>query len=491
MVLTNMEVLVQTMLHVGERNVKNEFGFKWGLKTKVVKEKGYQFYESFLCNGLEYFLYDCVYIYHRGDCETTIGRLVKMFETRAHEQKVKVVRFMRPIELRDFPRDFEPRWNEIFLASGESAGVSKCYLLEEVIRKCNVVCTLKDGRNPQPSDAELNSADYIFYRTYDVKKCMILEDFPDEIDHIKVECLFNREPDARQSNQKTMGELGGNSSLPKFGREIICGSKSQMASSDNVEVSPCKKTKLLSDGNGRNVGSVKGAYNVKASEISKRAAPQLKLIQDKRRCKSTQLLQVTKKLIIDRSKWFKQPPWEHRLRQAQEVGTLVLLENLDSTLSSSEVEELVQKALKQKVDANMLPCSSISNPHYGKALVIFKSKAAAETALSDLTKRCLMLSTSDGSGFRPVVGSRGFLADSSKRVNFVGHLSLPKLLRQKYTMEMKNAISTSHCSQPNTVEWDLAMEWRLLQERSDLWWKKLHANQNEEVLNLKRQLKLK
>ena len=45
-------------------------------------------------------------------------------------------------------------------------------------------------------------------------------------------------------------------------------------------------------------------------------------------------------------------------------------------------------------------------------------------------------------------------------------------------ISQKEAVSTSHCSQPNTIEYEMAMEWCLLQERSDCAWKKLY-----EVLN--------
>lgn len=131
MIFLLVTIFIQRMLRNREGNVKNEFSFKWGLKSEVLKKKkkGYQFYKSFFCNGLEYFLYDCVYVYHKGDSETTIGKLVEMFETESHERKVKVVCFFRPIELHEFFIDVEPRWNEIFLASGEGAGVSKCYFL--------------------------------------------------------------------------------------------------------------------------------------------------------------------------------------------------------------------------------------------------------------------------------------------------------------------------------------------------------------------------
>lgn len=40
--------------------------------------------------------------------------------------------------------------------------------------------------------------------------------------------------------------------------------------------------------------------------------------------------------------------------------------------------------------------------------------------------------------------------------------------------KQRKAVSTSHCSQPNTIEYEMAMEWRLLQEKSECWWKELY-----------------
>lgn len=37
----------------------------------------------------------------------------------------------------------------------------------------------------------------------------------------------------------------------------------------------------------------------------------------------------------------------------------------------------------------------------------------------------------------------------------------------------KRAVSTSHCSQPNTVEYEMAMDWILSQEKSVRWWDRL------------------
>ncbi|KAJ1433863.1 Bromo adjacent-like proteiny, partial [Sesbania bispinosa] len=83
-----------------------------------VKNKDVQFYESFVYDGVEYSLYDCVYFYHTNHVETSIGKLVKMFEIPTHEKLVKVVWFLRPCEVRGFLGKYQPRWNELFLASG-------------------------------------------------------------------------------------------------------------------------------------------------------------------------------------------------------------------------------------------------------------------------------------------------------------------------------------------------------------------------------------
>ncbi|KAF7812404.1 protein ANTI-SILENCING 1 isoform X2 [Senna tora] len=75
-----------------EANAEDEIEFKWGNKREDgVKNKDVQFYESFTYKGVEYFLYDCVYFYQAGDFETSIGKLVRIFETPTHEKKVKVV----------------------------------------------------------------------------------------------------------------------------------------------------------------------------------------------------------------------------------------------------------------------------------------------------------------------------------------------------------------------------------------------------------------
>lgn len=52
---------------------------------------------------------------------------------------------------------------------------------ESIAGACNVVCVSKDYRNPQPSAEELNAADFVFYRTFDVQSCTISDKMDDKV----------------------------------------------------------------------------------------------------------------------------------------------------------------------------------------------------------------------------------------------------------------------------------------------------------------------
>lgn len=108
-----------------EANVGKMIDFKWGDKRGVGgKNKDIQYYESFVYEGVQYFLYDCVYLYTAGHVETSIGKLVKIFETRNRQKMIKLVWFFRPFDIRNWLGQYKPCWNELFLASGEGKGVS-------------------------------------------------------------------------------------------------------------------------------------------------------------------------------------------------------------------------------------------------------------------------------------------------------------------------------------------------------------------------------
>ncbi|KAK4558857.1 hypothetical protein RGQ29_008210 [Quercus rubra] len=646
--------------------------FEWGKKRGVGgKKKDVQFYETFTYDGVEYTLYDSVYLYKEGEPDPYVGKIIKIWENSDKTKKVKILWFFRPCEIQNFLGNEDSAENELFLACGEGLGLANVNPLEAISGKCNVVCTSKDNRNPQPSDEELQAADFIFFRAFDVGNRRILDKIEEKVAGIEVKFIFNRidlqktnvvlkldsdkkgasgnaiasyetvvpsqqTPTIEHTNLKTTGisidnlgkdNAGSNSSLVKqksslrekptstvgvesdemaksndrMENDFNDGTKSgpivkentdskaslveqksllrkQPASSIGTEVKISKtnnrqenvssdKTTLRFEDDSIMVGKrvdiekkVKSAKDFGEMEDrpSKRAkfdgfvkvddknkkSPQIlstgldsndakalatvTALDDKSRLKLAkdtqvaekdpfkkvkpddktkfsngklpkaspgraldedkkidhQIMEVTRRPDTDRSRWFKGLPWEDRMKTANEQGTLVLLQNLDPTYTSAEVEDIVWHGFKESCTAKMIQQTSISSPHSGQALVIFKTREAAEIAVRKLDEGCLLLSNG-----RPLVGSK-ITCYPEKKPSFFGHLVIDKLKHQMQR-EMKEAVSTSHCSQPNTIEYEMAMEWCLLQERSDCAWKKLYEQQGEALRKLKSSLKFK
>ncbi|KAI4337462.1 hypothetical protein L6164_015877 [Bauhinia variegata] len=237
----------------------------------------------------------------------------------------------------------------------------------------------------------------------------------------------------------------------------------------DVEQGPSKKLKhdkkpILADG--------------KFSKESPTASPSAERKLD---CGVTE---VTRRHDVDRSKWFR-IPWEERMKNAHDQGRLVLFQNLSPSMTSKEVEDIVWHGFKESCTAKMMQATAFSSPHSGQAFVIFKTKAGAEMVIRKLDQGCLLLSNG-----RPLVAIIGHPCFPEKRPIFHGHLSIEQF-RSQMQREMKDAVSTSHCSQSNNIEYDMAMEWCLLQERADLAWKRLYQRHGEELRKLKAKLKSK
>ncbi|XP_026404721.1 protein ANTI-SILENCING 1-like isoform X2 [Papaver somniferum] len=199
-----------------------------------------------------------------------------------------------------------------------------------------------------------------------------------------------------------------------------------------------------------------------------------------------QTVEVGRRPQTDRSKWFKGLPWEERMETAHDQGTLVLLENLDPSYTSAEVEDIIWHGFQENCTAKVVAQTAISSPHSGRAYVIFKTRDAAELATEKLDAGCLMLPNG-----RPLVASRGNPPKRGKASTLVGHLFIEKIKLQTQREDIKKAVSTSHCSQPNTVEYEMALEWCLLQTRADKYWKELYKQQGEEMRKLNAELKFK
>ncbi|KAG2334303.1 protein ANTI-SILENCING 1 [Brassica napus] len=639
--------------------------FKWGKKRIVGgKKKDVQFYESFTFDGDEYSLYDSVLV---GDAnepdshELFVAKIIKIWEhtnKRAkNPRQVKLLWFFRPSEIS--PRLLEGVQDvlakELFLASGEGPGLANVNPLEAICGKCSVVCISKDKRNPQPTDEEIESADFVFRRVFDVGSSRVLDTIDDKIAGVDVMFLFNRAGSKQEATnvQKVQEDINVNpdslklNSLPacvsvpetednsiessdlresSYSREEgkekghsklaeersnkdssvqestvhlkdhdVCeasgsrgnhcdGNKAQErevtkqftklkslpaeerysntcedsdsrvnhSSSEKPQANdvknplakqksmlaaageryskessgfddrPQKKRKLDgSDGKG-DTGSFKRPRDIssdgkRGSEAFKRPkdketgdeVPPEKpsLVKEKRDLgvsvsegrdaktakkpsfdgrllkraeeladdyeRGYQVIEVKQKPDAVNSKWFRPLPWEESMREAEKEERLVLLQNLDPTYTSDEVQNIVYSALNEQSTARMIERTSVTISHTGEALVIFNSRQSAERAIKRLDKGCLLLSSG-----RPLVAVFAKINPPGKLSSFYGHTKLQKTQMRR---EARDAVSTSRGSQPNTLEYAMAMEWCLHRARSD------HAFQ----MAIKRQLEVK
>ncbi|XP_057807975.1 protein ANTI-SILENCING 1-like isoform X2 [Salvia miltiorrhiza] len=472
--------------------------FSWGVKMETIN-----FYESFTLKDVEYSLYDTVCL--QRDDQIDIGKLIKIMEMEKQEKKVEVVWFFRPTDIVTCLGDAKPLEREIFLACGEGKGLSNINPLEAIIGKCNIVCSSKDQRNPQPTEEELGLADFIFYRTFDVGRRKVSEEFPSSIAGIEVDHFFNRrssetsgvdsEPEAHLRARSEKG-LDINSSIrdrPHAGGNIK--RSEHFLSPSPSDISPMKKKKLLSSSALGEEKRVKFSCS-KNTDLSTRKSLHSETSgftgkgpvnkQHVGTGISYKFSEVTRKPVMDSTKWLKLEVWaEERLNEVNEKGRLLVLENFDPSFAASEVEDIVWHVFRENVKAKMVQCTAYSSPHSGQALVMFKTKEAAENAISQLINNCLVL----GDG-RPIVFRRKFLRKVGVADRFVGHLSIDRSRSYRQREEIRNAVSTSHFSQGNTVEFEMAIQWRALQEKSHRWWTALREQQGKEIEALMKQMKI-
>ncbi|XP_011026556.1 PREDICTED: uncharacterized protein LOC105127121 isoform X2 [Populus euphratica] len=420
--------------------------FKWGKKRGVGgKKKDVQFYESFFYDGVDYTLYDSVYMYKEGETEPYIGKLIKIWENADKTKKVKVLWFFRPHEISNYLGDEKTPKNELFLASGEGLGNTNVNPLEAIAGKCNVVCSSKDSRNPQPSDEELQEADFVFYRAFDVGNCRILDKIDEKIAGIEVKFLLNRVGNQNSSGVPKLDsnkkEVSGNAVVTDY-RRILAKKESYLeekaASSSGVQFDEvaktnerqvlvkeklkvakasgdlddrsCKKAKLDDSAKASYDNKVKSTQKLRhgSNDSSSKAVAQLTpAAEDKSRPNLTKdpqetnnalsekpkpdeklangkfpeaplrrpseegsktnykIQEPTRRPETDRSKWFRGLPWEETMQTAHEQGTLVLLQNLDPSYTSAEVEGLIWQAFKQSCTAKMIQRTARSSPHSG------------------------------------------------------------------------------------------------------------------------------
>ncbi|GJP38539.1 hypothetical protein CLOM_g22985 [Closterium sp. NIES-68] len=105
------------------------------------------------------------------------------------------------------------------------------------------------------------------------------------------------------------------------------------------------------------------------------------------------------------------------------------------------------------------------------AFAVFRTSAAAAGAVLFLSSRCIVPSHSSrpliGRLQRPPAVAPSIVdAPSAALVSHgTGFISIRAKRGGQYTDDKKHAITTSHCVQPNTVEYELGVEWRVAQQR--------------------------
>lgn len=115
------------MSHLQEETSKEDVGeFRWGKRMGIGGLNGnISTYQSYTYYGIEYSLYDCVYLWGEPEeLEPYIGKLIKLWETPKGNRKVKIVWFFRRTDIVNWLGDNKPKDNELFLASGEGLGLS-------------------------------------------------------------------------------------------------------------------------------------------------------------------------------------------------------------------------------------------------------------------------------------------------------------------------------------------------------------------------------
>uniref|UniRef100_A0ACD5UKI9 Uncharacterized protein n=2 Tax=Avena sativa TaxID=4498 RepID=A0ACD5UKI9_AVESA len=510
--------------------------FSWGKKrSKGGAKMDTQFYGSFTFDNVKYSLYDCVYLFKHGEPEPYIGKIVKIWEQN-QAKKVKILWFFSPDEIRSYLSGPVVE-KEIFLASGDGTGLADINPLEALAGKCTVVCISKDERNRQPTPREQAVADYIFYRFFDVGNCTLSDQVPEKIGGLEVNDLLNPKDeqvtsypcqDVQGVDQKLGAGLvallpqsavkmddenlvtavtppmSGAIPLPPAVKE---DGKAKVAAvslppavkeDDKAKVAAVSLPPAVKEDDKAKVAaallppSVKEVVPKPTQNIPKRKekvhsekmpSKKLKLSQDLTSQSMAPVpevkvrpgpLELSTTQAVDRSKWFEPLPWDEELLVADEDGRLVYIQNLDIQFGASDIVELIREALQLSCIAQPINHPTYDDPNNGKAYAVFRSRKTADAAILKINSGLVV-------GGRPLYCSKGLLKVPKSSGALVGHLTITnQRMGARQREEQKKAVSTSHCSQPNTIEYDLALDWMLVREKQARKFSILHKKHKEE-----------
>lgn len=172
--------------------------------------------------------------------------------------------------------------------------------------------------------------------------------------------------------------------------------------------------------------------------------------------------------------------WEKAFPRALQQKRVLLLQNLDPSLTSAELQEALKSVLPLVLQVKVVQQATSCRINLGRALVVMDTQDAAENALSLLCEKILVF----GEDSRPVVASLAKLPEESRASQpFPGHFDIEKTsgFRGLHSHDYRKAVACSHSSQPNTMEHFMAVDWRVLQLRQKHEMECLAKIQAEEV----------
>ncbi|KAI5065005.1 hypothetical protein GOP47_0019700 [Adiantum capillus-veneris] len=152
-------------------------------------------------------------------------------------------------------------------------------------------------------------------------------------------------------------------------------------------------------------------------------------------------------------------------------GRVLLIQNVDSSISLKDMNDLMKSALEGCCDVQMLQRSGSLSPPSGEVLLVFETEDLADAALQQFEENCLVISGST----RPLIARKVGVSDPGKIARFPGHFPLDnfKLWKQRQEEVMRKSFETFHFADPKTVEFEMASEWENLHEWLARCWEQL------------------
>ncbi|KAH9326309.1 hypothetical protein KI387_006487, partial [Taxus chinensis] len=156
---------------------------------------------------------------------------------------------------------------------------------------------------------------------------------------------------------------------------------------DGSEIATRKKTdskKEFSAPENRVVKKAKLSDNFnKTSEKMAKTAPQLMELSKEKKL-GREIVEITKRPDVESKKWFKVPAWDECLQNGYDQRAVIRIQNFDPSYTSSEIDDVIWHMLGERCTTKVMPRTVFSNPKFGDALVIFRTREGADNSSEEI-----------------------------------------------------------------------------------------------------------